>query len=597
MRLPTPAELAALSPHDHISIDYRREVARMGRASLFFFSKYLFGRTGLNNRAHRSFCDFAQQVILTPNALGVAEDPRGSGKSNGSTIPIPAWCFIQDPEECRRNGWVRLGPECNIAVASYKVPFATIFISDTQKTIENNDLFRWAYPEIRPGTPWRTEFWSIERQRTTGYSCMALGTESGSTSLHPDVLIIDDMLNEENYMSPAEVDNAVRWVDHSVDLTATQGGARLIVQNEWSERGVNADRREKNKKNPFSTFFFSRSRVICDACCDGMPLDQYGNPIYCEHLTHEARPILDTFLSDPEKPYTMADVEALKASMPRVQWFCQHMNNPLALEEREWRENWLRRFVWDPVALEAGGYVARMLLGSGGLSGNLRVPAPERVVLIPVEQMEVIAALDPGLVAPGLMCSGRAHVPGVGEVVFVLDEGNDSVRTPRDQMYWLFDCVHKYKASRLVFESVAVQDYLYQTIGASAEQYERERGVKLPWWLTNPNKDAARLMGVRVDKVEGNKQTRVRNTLSPLFEQRLVAVHPKISVWLDEYAIFPKGRRIDHLDAFAMTIKAWKILRPLSEAAAKAVEELAVADLMAFEHAMQEGSGYNADRM
>jgi len=596
MNLPKPSEIASLSPTDHITRDLRAEVARRGRASLFFFAKYLFGRTGLNERAHQALCGFCQQVILRPNSLGVGEDPRGSGKSNAITIPAVAWCLIQDPAECRREGWNILGPETNIAVASYKVPFATIFISDTRKTITNNDLFRWAYPEIRPGTTWREEFWSIERESTTGHSCMALGTESGSTSLHPMILIIDDMLNESNYQSPTEVQSSVDWVRHSVDLTAPLGGSRLIVQNEWSDRGVNATLRDDNRKQPFSAFFFSRSRVVCEDCDGGRVLDTYGNPIVCPH-PRERRPILDTFLRDPEKPYTMADVEALKASMPRVQWFCQHENDPLALEERTWRESWLRKFIWDPQALEAGSLVARMITGVGGLRGYSKEPDPDRIVSVAVEDMEVIAALDPGLVSPGLICSGRAHVPSVGEMVFVLDEGDETVKSPKDQMYWLFDCVIRYKASRLVFESAAVQDYLYQTIGASAEQFERDRGVELPWWLRQPNRDAKRIMGVRVDKVEGSKFTRVEAALSPLFEQRLVAIHPKISGWLDEYVIFPKGRRIDRLDAFAMTIKAWRLLRPLSADERQRIEQGAVDNLRTFESAMQDGGGYNADAL
>jgi hypothetical protein len=237
-----------------------------------------------------------------------------------------------------------------------------------------------------------------------------------------------------------------------------------------------------------------------------------------------------------------------------------------------------------------------MLVGVGGVGGAQGRPVdPDRLITIPVTSMEVTAAMDPGLVAPGLICSGRAFVPSVGEMVFLLDECKVTRPSPKEQLYWLFDCIVRYGAGRLVFEDAALQAYLWQAIPASAQQYEREKGVELPWWVTRPNKEAKRLIGAKVDKVEGNKWTRVGNALSPFFEQRLVAVHPGITGWLDEYIIHPKGKRIDRLDAFAMTIKAWREVGPLSDKLQKSLDEDIILSHERFEEAMSSGGGYNAN--
>src|SRR5712672_2212010 len=97
--LPTREQLSQMDLNDHITRDYHAELQRMGRASLFFFAKYLFGRSGLNRRAHLPLCNFAQKVIVTPGGFGVGEDPRATGKSNAITIPGPAWILIQDEAE------------------------------------------------------------------------------------------------------------------------------------------------------------------------------------------------------------------------------------------------------------------------------------------------------------------------------------------------------------------------------------------------------------------------------------------------------------------------------------------------------------------
>src|SRR3990167_275831 len=216
--LPTPEQLALLDKSDHVTRDYQAELARMGRASLYFFARYLFGRTGLNQRAHLPLCNAAQKIIVTPNALGVFEDPRATGKSNAITIPGPAWCLIQDAKECKHNGWLPLGPEQNYMVASYKTDIAAIFTNDTRLEMERNPIFAWLYGDIVPayagqkGTEtWAKERFTVNRKSGNGFSVMAMGTESGSTSLHPRVLFIDDLVNEIKYRSGSEGAQQGKW--------------------------------------------------------------------------------------------------------------------------------------------------------------------------------------------------------------------------------------------------------------------------------------------------------------------------------------------------------------------------------------------------
>lgn len=595
--LPKPEELSRLDLHDPITRDWVREMRRMARASLFFFAKYVFGHTGLNERAHKSLCDFAQSVIVAPNGFGVCEDPRGTGKSNAVTIPGPAWCLIQDPKECTQRGWLPLGPSTNIMVASYKKPFAMIFVDETRRRIEEQPLFGLLFGDLIPersNVPWSKEFFTVNRTSGSGYSVIAVGTESSSTSLHPYVLFIDDLINEINWKSTVEVASQVEWMEHSENLVEITKGSRIVTQNEWTERGVNAALREMNVKTPNSIRFFSRSRIVCDICENGRPVDLRGNPIPDgEGFQHpaEVRPILDHFTTPPFGPYTLDDVRRLKAKMNSTMWWAQHENNPLAKAERRWRMDWIRWYniVDDPAG--SGKKMACLLTGVGGLSGNAMRPDPERLIYVDFSSMDVCVALDPGIHHPGIAATGRILVPQIGDMLFILDCSTRKLST-RDQFFLMFEWLLKWNARKIVFEKTGLTGYIESQIPALADAYQRERGMSLPHWVTRPNPTANRIVGVPINTREGDKVMRLDQGISPFAEQRLIACRKDIVDFTTEYEIFDKGKYMDGLDAVFMAIKAYDGKRKLTAEQEYNIKVRAVRDKELYEQEHSRAIGY-----
>lgn len=600
MNLPTPEQIAGLDDSDHVTAAYKEELIRRARANLFFFAKYCFGRHGLNERAHRPLCDAAQDIIVKPNAFGVFEDPRATGKSNAITIPGPAWCLIQDEKECERRGWLPLGPNATIIVVSYKTPIAAIFVDETRRTMEGDAIFGWLFGHLIPerrhgeGIQWAKESFTVNRTGGVGPSVAAMGTESGSTSLHPLVAFIDDLINEINYKSPTEVQTQVEWMEHSLNLTDTMRGSRVLTENSWTERDVNFSIREQNKRNPKSVFFFSRSRVVCDLCARGRKLDQYGNPIPCgEGFEHPlpARPLLDNYVSRPYGPYTMDDVRTLYAKLPsQIRW-AQHENNPLARADLKWREEWLRYFTIENDPAGGDQQCAVLVGGVGGLSGNKHEVDPSRLVWVPISSMTVTVALDPGIHHPGICAVGRTRVNGFGDMAFILDTSTEPL-TPRDQFFRMFDWLIKWGATRLAFENVGLQAYIEQTIPAMAEAYVQETGRQLPYWVRRPNREAGRIVGVQVYKREGDKVARLDSGLSPFAEQRLLAVQRRNRAFIDEYVIFDKGKYMDGLDATLMGIKAGDPNRKPTADEKEKVRHLAIRSKETYEQAHQGAVGY-----
>lgn len=601
MKLPTAADIPSLDPNDHITVDLRDKLRAYGRANLFFFARYIFGRTGLTERTHKPLCDAAQSVIRTPNGFGVFEDPRATGKSHAITIPGAAWCLIQDPEECRQNGWLPLGPDASVIVASYKTPFAAIFTDMTRRIMEENTIFLWLYGDLIPGfagskgATWSKEQFTVVRDGGSGPSVMAIGTESGATSLHPHVVFIDDLINEINFDSPVEVASAVAWVEHSKNLTEIMRGSRLITQNEWTERGVNSAMREANRANPRSVFFFSRSRIVCDSCANGRLLDAYGNPIVCgvgeEHPGENIRPVLEVYPSDPVVPYTMRDVRNLRAGMRQSMWFAQHENNPLAQAELKWREEWVRFYSVDN---EEGRHDLVFITGQGGISGASGRVDPERIVRVPVSSLNVVISLDPGLARPGVMAAGRVFVPSLGDMIIILEATTDHL-SPQEQFYTMFDWARKWGARKLAFENVGLQAYIATTIPAMAAKYEFEKSVSLPKWMTRPTPNTDRILGIQVYKAEGDKRTRIERAIGPFAEGRLIGCRRDITAFLDEYAIFDKGKYMDCLDAFVMCIKATEGQRPATQAERIVARLAARKSRESFENQMRNSAdGYGA---
>lgn len=216
----------------------------------------------------KTSCDWLQAVVTTLKR-GLFEDPRGHMKTTRATRGIPIWYAIQRPHEeydhpveyeravvfLAAHPHIR-GVDGRLIVASDSKSRAARWVGSTQADWESNPILRWAFPENvwpsytrLPYGEWTAESYFLPgRTRTTEpnpYLC-AVGLDSKAQGGRAEGLLIDDLIGETSYRSPAEVERRRDWLKTIPYLlenrAASQpdGGFVIVIGNRWSLDDVNS---------------------------------------------------------------------------------------------------------------------------------------------------------------------------------------------------------------------------------------------------------------------------------------------------------------------------------------------------------------------
>lgn len=203
---------------------------------LYFFTKAIMMRPKLNNQLHRQFANFIQLHAWNggPRLSNrkVAYMPREHFKSTIVSESFPLWLLA-----C-------VDRNMTIAIVSAVQKNPEKWLRKIRTTVETNPLFRWAFPEIRPGEKWDAFELVVTRDKglqsevqasITGYS---LG--SGLASQHHDYIICDDLVNEQTAQSAVEMQKAVELYHSLEEILKGWNDSRgfLIIGTPWGREDV-----------------------------------------------------------------------------------------------------------------------------------------------------------------------------------------------------------------------------------------------------------------------------------------------------------------------------------------------------------------------
>jgi hypothetical protein len=546
------AKAGTLSPS--VEEEVRQELLDSISASLFFFCKYIMGFAELHETIHGVACDFVQDVLRTPNGLGLLEDPRGHFKSSIATIAGPLHLVISNV--------VKLTPyqgaNTRIGIVSSKKEHACNFLRLIRWQLDNNALLRWLRPEIFPEAKDKAQNWStktITLRRTEGFTQPTfdtLGAESGAASKHYNVCFFDDLIHEKNYKSITEVENAIEIARLSRELTGIESGTRLFVGNSWDMFDLN-NSYLKGEELRGIIKIFSRSGTACKRCYLGRPLTPEGA---LEEHVHE-QPVFPLL---PMKghgggPMTFADLESIKKQLGTRIYMAQLENETLDPSILDFSMEWLRYFTME--ADEHGKryiqYIKATPKIEGGVFGTSDGPRDFETVRIPLENLDVYELVDPGLSDKSE--GARTAIVTVaamrsGPSIFVLDPWAQAIDASKvtDMI------IRKYKEWRprkIGIEGVAYQRVLGPTI----------RRVAAAEYHININEDKV----IMCKTGRQDKDERIRGALAPLFENRHVYIQRHHASFIDEYRKFPRGVYKDILDAFSFITQVWRNISHLSD--------------------------------
>ena len=473
--------------------------------------------------AHRVLCRFLERRIGIPEIddapIQKVEMPRGLGKTTLGTQAYTIQRILQNPDT-------------SILICNERLENAIAFLGAIKAEFESNQLLRELFPEVLPDpnkTTWATD--KIVVNRTTARkepTVFCIGVGGTVTGMHPDEIIVDDMLSRE------AAENARSG---NADITGRIN--RWLVQlkpllNPWAE--------------PRPTISFRGTRWYAGDSYEY--IDEafgYGEE---ERLWSVRQKIGDRWQTVtlrrrgdvatlrraaieegqsiwPENPdYSLESLAKLRLADP-VLFAANYMNSPSDELTATFKDAWLRYYDWlDP--------------------RTVKLATPDGPASVyGLQDLDTVMLVDPGGFAAhrgGDRMRGSILITGTTPKLehLILEAWSEQV-TFHQVIEQILTFTTRYKVRRCGVEVAAAQAAFFELIRKTA----KERGLDLA------------MEAVRPESVQKEQRILV---IEPYFQrgQMYIGRGSQFTEFREQYRTFPRGRRVDLLDALAYGPKLWK---------------------------------------
>jgi hypothetical protein len=499
--------------------------------SLFYFVKHGLQRKRLTVNLHLPICQGLEKRYIKD----VFEIPRDHFKSTICTEGLSMWWALPFTKE-DEDVFLKLGypdeyiqwmhdahnPNQRNLLVSENITNAAKLGKKVRWHFESNALYRALFPETLPTT---SELWTAfslhvnRKQFGTGGSHGEgtfdfIGVGGALQSRHYDAVIQDDLVGKKAIESATVMETSIEYHKLLVGAFDSQDAVHenneLVIGNRWSFHDLNSYIRENE------TWFNFHSHSALGGCCSQHPAD---TPIF------------------PEE-FSLEKLLRFKARLGSYHFSCQFLNNPCSPEDADFKPEWLKYF--DTYRDIDGRLTVVHETDNGIVRKDLKVG-----------HLSIAMAVDPnhsGNAAAG-RCRHAIVVVGkvdsssgddLGSRFYLLDTwaAHATYDAFFDQVYKI---ARKWRLRKVGFETVAAQNY--------AAHHIKYRNAFEEWPIK-----ILELKG-EVDAPDGTitrkKEWRIRNVLSPLFEEGRFFVRRTQQDFIGEFNTFPRGRFVDLLDALA----------------------------------------------
>lgn len=497
---------------------------------LYYFVKVGLGRKRLTANLHLPLCLGLEKRYIKD----VWEIPRDHFKSTICTEGLPMWWALpftkQDEDLFNKLGysdefieWMHdvHNPNQRNLLVSENITNAAKLGKKVRWHFESNAFYRSLFPETLPNPSdiW-TNFSLHVNRRAFGTGGAHgegtfdfIGVGGALQSRHYDAIVQDDLVGKKAIESASVMETTIEYHKLLVGAFDSQDAQHenneLIIGNRWSFHDLNSYVRENE------TWFNFHTHSALGGCCSEHQAD---TPIFPEEFSVEK-------------------LLRFKARLGSYHFSCQFLNNPVSPEDADFRPEWLQYF---QLFRDVDG---RLTIRHEVVDGTIRKD-------IKVGHLAIAMAVDPnhaGNAAAGrcrhaLVVVGKAdgELPGEPSRYYLLDvwANHASYSTFVDELYKKCSRWHLRKFG---LETVAAQKYLKFYL----DQKNLQESISL------------KILDLKgeVDTPDGTvsrkKEWRIRNVLSPLFENGQFFVQRRHQDFIGEYNTFPRGRFCDILDALA----------------------------------------------
>lgn len=196
---------------------------------LFLFNKYILGvQTGQGKMPladfHRDLCYFVQNQRDRKKLILV---PRGHLKSTLVTIGYSLFRIIENPN-------------VRILILNATWQMAVDFLTEIKNHLEKNELLMEVYGTLAAGnTEWAQDRITLARsnQGLKGPTVWAAGVDTNLVGAHPDMIILDDVVNREIADSDENMHKVIMRYKDVLDLLEP-GGQLIVIGTRWNDRDL-----------------------------------------------------------------------------------------------------------------------------------------------------------------------------------------------------------------------------------------------------------------------------------------------------------------------------------------------------------------------
>lgn len=500
--------------------------------SLYYFLKIGLRKKRLTNGFHKYFC----QRLEREHIKDLFEWPRDHFKSTIGVEGLSMWrvLFVSDKD---KNLLSKLGysgefirwmerihrPEARNLLVSENITNAGKLGRRIDYHYESNAVFRYLFPELIPTS---SETWSnISKWQRLPASHKTLGGHGEGTfdflgvggalqSRHYNGIVIeDDLVGRKAIESISIMDKTIEYHQLLVGAFENESNVEendeLVIGNRWGYTDLNSYMREQEP------WFNIETHGALGGCCDMHPAN---TPLFPEEFSVEK-------------------LERLRKRLGNYLFSCQFLNDPAAPENADFHESDLRYYTLE-VNDKDELYIKHEVF-DGVVTPDILVSKLSLCIVTDPNHSGAQGRCRHAIMVVGLSAEGRYYLLSPWAAAVNTD-------TYLGELYKRCD---DWGLRKLGIETVAAQKYLAYHINFRNRIEGRQlRLVELKGEVDAPDGTITR-----------NKEFRIRNVLSPIFESNRFYTQRKFMDFRGEYTTFPRGKFCDMLDALAYVPQMLKL--------------------------------------
>lgn len=308
--------------YDLAHLEQARQLLRAKcKKSLWFFGYHALEFHDIDTDLHHDMCERWQ--ARRSALFSLWQVPRGHLKTSLWTEAGALWELINDPHQ-------------RICIVSAKLEVAQDILANIKNYVETRPIFRWLFPEycvdLVPKKLAKRCFWGKERldfpcskyagRKEGNIECMAV--EASMVSMHYDLIIYDDIVNDLNSQTKPYRDKIWAWYKNSLQLLHDPSVSRVrVIGTRWNFDDLYC-RLEKQELKRRQRVEALGKKVV--------PFLWLYRRAVVERAPHgEGMTIINKQNVLPVWPqrFTPATIEQLRHDRGSYIFSCQYMNDPL----------------------------------------------------------------------------------------------------------------------------------------------------------------------------------------------------------------------------------------------------------------------------